>query len=207
VTDQRPFGSGHEGTGPGDKGDGVAATPEAVGPSGAGFSPAGPAGSAGEEGISEADLLPPDESPGEEDPLEVLARQRDEYREALVRLQADFENYKKRVRAQQADQNERAAAALVERILPVLDTADLALAHGGGEDVKQVASALYSALEREGLERIDPVGGSFDPTHHDAVAHEPGEVAGGGQEVAEVLRAGYRWKGRVLRAAMVKVRG
>jgi molecular chaperone GrpE len=147
----------------------------------------------------EAELLP------EPDPLEELARERDDYRDALVRLQADFENYKKRMIKMQTDHLERAAAALVEKLLPVLDTADLALAHGGGEDIKQVASALTTVLEREGLERIDLDGGPFDPTLHDAVAHEPSD--GGGQEVVEVLRAGYRWKGRVLRPAMVKVKG
>jgi molecular chaperone GrpE len=93
---------------------------------------------------------------------------------------------------------------LVEKLLPVLDTADLAVSHGGGEEVKQVWTALLDTLEREGLERIEPSGGAFDPNLHDAVAHEPGD---GEQEVAEVLRAGYRWKGRVLRPAMVKVRG
>ena len=134
----------------------------------------------------------------------VVAKERDDYRDALQRLQADFENYKKRVLKQQDELRDRAAESLVEKLLPVLDTADLALTHGGGEDVKQMASALFSALEREGLERIDNAGDPFDPTHHDAVAHEPGD---GGQEVAEVMRAGYRWRGRVLRAAMVKVRG
>ena len=134
----------------------------------------------------------------------VVAKERDDYRDALQRLQADFENYKKRVVKQQEELRDRAAESLVEKLLPVLDTADLALAHGGGEDVKQMASALFSALEREGLERIDNAGEAFDPTHHDAVAHEPGD---GAQEVAEVMRAGYRWRGRVLRAAMVKVRG
>jgi molecular chaperone GrpE len=138
------------------------------------------------------------------DPMTALALERDDYRDALVRLQADFENYKKRMIKQQTDHLERAAGALVEKLLPVLDTADLALAHGSGEDVKQLAGTLSSALEREGLERIDPLGTPFDPTLHDAVAHEPGE---GGQEVVEVLRAGYRWKGKVLRPAMVKVRG
>ena len=136
----------------------------------------------------------------------VVAKERDDFREALQRLQADFENYKKRVVKQQEELRDRAAETLVEKLLPVLDTADLALAHGGGEDVKQMASTLFSTLEREGLERIDNAGDPFDPTHHDAVAHEPGD-GGGGQEVAEVMRAGYRWRGRVLRAAMVKVRG
>jgi molecular chaperone GrpE len=141
--------------------------------------------------------------------LEVasVARQRDEYLDALRRLQADFENYKKRVEKQKIEHVERAAGALVSKLLPVCDTADLAIAHGGGEEVKQVWTALFDALEREGLERIDPVGVPFDPTVHDAVAHEPGEGATGGPEVSEVLRAGYRWKGRVLRPAMVKVKG
>jgi molecular chaperone GrpE len=142
---------------------------------------------------------------GEADPLAALARERDEYREALVRLQADFENYRKRILKQQTEHLERAAQSLVEKLLPVLDTAELALAHGGGEDVKQITSSLLGTLEREGLERIDPNGEQFDPTLHDAVAHEPSD--GHEQEVAEVLRVGYRWKGRVLRPAMVKVRG
>jgi molecular chaperone GrpE len=140
--------------------------------------------------------------------LEVaaIARQRDEYLDALRRLQADFENYKKRVDRQRSEYIERAAGELVAKLLPVCDTADLAIAHGGGEEVKQIWTALFEALEREGLVRIDPVGVPFDPTLHDAVAHEPGD-GGGCPEVVEVLRAGYLWKGRVLRPAMVKVRG
>jgi molecular chaperone GrpE len=146
-----------------------------------------------------------DSGSGDADPLIGLARERDEYREALVRLQADFENYRKRILKQQTEHLERAAQSLVEKLLPVLDTAELALAHGGGEDVKQITASLVGTLEREGLERIDPNGEAFDPTVHDAVAHEPSD--GHEQEVAEVLRVGYRWKGRVLRPAMVKVRG
>ena len=140
--------------------------------------------------------------------LEVarLARERDDYLDALRRLQADFENYKKRIIKQQTEHLERAAEALVEKLLPVFDTADLAIAHGGGEEVKQIWTALFDTLEREGLERIDPLNQPFDPTLHDAVAHEPGDGEGG-PSVVEVLRAGYRWKGRVLRPAMVKVRG
>jgi molecular chaperone GrpE len=167
--------------------------------------PAATAGSASDsppQAGPSADRMP---DSGEPDPLVVAIRERDEYRDALVHLQADFENYKKRILKQQTEHLERAAESLVDKLLPVLDTADLALAHGGGEDVKQITVALTSALEREGLERIDPTGRPFDPTIHDAVAHEPSE--GGEQEVVEVLRAGYRWKGRVLRPAMVKVRG
>ena len=66
-----------------------------------------------------------------------------------------------------------------------------------------------AALEKEGLERIDPMGRPFDPNEADAVAHEEGADAEGGSEpvVSAVLRPGYRWKGRLLRPAMVKVRG
>jgi len=60
-------------------------------------------------------------------------------------------------------------------------------------------------LEKEGLVRVDPVDDAFDPNEHDAVAHEPGE--GDEASVAETLRAGYRWNGRLLRPAMVRVRG
>jgi molecular chaperone GrpE len=144
-----------------------------------------------------------DEDAGETE-LQVVARERDEYLDALKRLQADFENYKKRMIKQQTEHLERAAQSLVEKLLPALDAADLAVVHGGGEEVKHVWTTLLDTLEREGLERIDPTGGEFDPNLHEAVAHEPGY---GEQEVSEVLRAGYRWKGRVLRPAMVKVRG
>ncbi len=147
-----------------------------------------------EAGVVEADI----------DGLAVVSRERDDYLDALRRLQADFENYKKRVVKQQSEHLERAAASLVDKLLPVLDTADMAVSHGAGDETRQVRAALLDALAREGLERLDPDGGPFDPTLHDAVAHEPGD---GDQEVAEVLRAGYRWKGRVLRPAMVKVRG
>jgi molecular chaperone GrpE len=140
------------------------------------------------------------------DPLSEALAERDDYRDALVRLQADFENYKKRMLKQQTEYLERAASQLVDKLLPVLDAADLAMAHGGGEDIKQVTGALVSALEKEGLERIAGEGSPFDPTLHDAVMHEPAEE-GGEQTVTEVLRAGYKWKGRVLRPAMVKVRG
>ena len=147
----------------------------------------------------------PDELP-RNDPLSEALAERDDYRDALVRLQADFENYKKRMLKQQTEYLERAAGQLVDKLLPVLDAADLAMAHGGGEDIKQVTGALMSALEKEGLERIAGEGSEFDPTLHDAVMHEPAEE-GAEQVVTEVLRAGYKWKGRVLRPAMVKVRG
>ena len=171
----------------------------ADGPPDGGQRPAAGSGEPEELSALDLDAPPTDEEEG-------VARERDEYRDALVRLQADFENYKKRMLKQQSEHLERAAAALVDKLLPVLDTADLALAHGGGEDVKQITASLLGVLEKEGLERIAGEGAPFDPTLHDAVAHEASD-GDGEQTVVEVLRAGYRWKGRVVRPAMVKVRG
>ncbi len=138
--------------------------------------------------------------------LDAVLRERDEYLEALRRLQADFENYRKRVVRQQTEHLEHAAAGLVEKLLPALDAADAAVAHGA-DAVAPVLSALLDVLAKEGLERLEPDGEPFDPNEHEAVAHEPGESDDGGSVVTEVLRVGYRWKGRVLRPAMVKVRG
>ena len=75
----------------------------------------------------------------------------------------------------------------------------------GAADVEPIAKMLAELLEREGLNRLAPAGDPFDPNLHDAVMHEPGE--GGEAVVVETLRTGYEWKGRVLRPAMVKVRG
>jgi molecular chaperone GrpE len=136
------------------------------------------------------------------DDFNKLAAERDDYLDQLRRTRADFDNYRKRMVRQQQEQRERAAESLVEKLLPVLDTFEAAVSHGQG--FEQVQASLLSLLEREGLQRIDPVGKPFDPSEADAVAHEEGD---GGQVVAEVLRPGYRWKGRVVRPAMVRVRG
>ncbi|HEY2428562.1 MAG TPA: nucleotide exchange factor GrpE [Acidimicrobiales bacterium] len=152
-----------------------------------------------------AEMAPDAEAPTASD-LELIQRQRDDYLDDLRRLQADFENFKKRTLKQQTEHLQRAAQGLVEQLLPVLDAADLAIAHGGGEAVEQVAGLLLGTLGKEGLDRVEPKAGEpFDPTSQEAVAHEPGDT--GHQEVADVLRAGYRWKGVLLRPAMVKVRG
>ncbi|HEX2042774.1 MAG TPA: nucleotide exchange factor GrpE [Acidimicrobiales bacterium] len=136
------------------------------------------------------------------DDLAKLAAERDDYLDQLRRLTADFDNYRKRIVKQQTEHLERAAEDLVEKLLEVLDVFDAALAHGEG--FEQVHASLVGLLEKEGLERIDPAGEPFDPNEADAVAHEDAEE---GPFVSEVLRPGYRFKGRVLRPAMVKVRG
>jgi molecular chaperone GrpE len=134
--------------------------------------------------------------------LELLLAEREQYLDAYRRAQADFENYRKQAQKRQDDAVVRSLSRFVEGLLPVLDACDAALAHGATE-VEPVLAALYGALSKEGLERIDPKGSPFDPAEAEAVMHEPGE--GGEQVVADVLRTGYRWQGRVIRPAMVKV--
>ena len=140
-----------------------------------------------------------------------IERQRDDYLDALQRLQAEFENYRKRVARTSDDAVSRATGDLVVKLLPVLDAFDLAQAHFANAlsdealALSQARGLLLDTLAKDGLERIADVGVPFDPQVHDAVAHVEGDD--GEQVVDEVLRAGYRWKGGVLRPAMVKVKG
>jgi molecular chaperone GrpE len=172
----------------------------------------------------------------EEDLNEILdsaRRERDEYLDMLRRVQADFENYKKRMMRQQTELLERAARDLIDKLLPSLDAFELAREHLAvapemseeGKALLQASALLFDTLSKEGLERVDDLGATFDPTMHDAVDHEEGPpqaegqmVGAGSAETAEgstasspvvvgVLRPGYRWKGRVIRPAMVRVRG
>jgi molecular chaperone GrpE len=145
-----------------------------------------------------------------------LPRERDEYLLALQRTQADFENYRKRIARLQEEQSARAAADLVSKLLPVLDALDLAENHlKESLDVSEGAKALHASramlldiLAREGLERVDQPEVPFDPSVHDGVAHADGDGGPGGETIVdEVMRSGYRWKGQVLRPAMVRVRG
>jgi molecular chaperone GrpE len=171
--------------------------PEPTGPTGA------VAGSGDDPGGAEVD----------DAALEVAVAQRDEFLADLQRLQADFDNYRKRVLREQTVLVERAAERLVEDLLPALDAFDLAMDSVANlpsehEKVKKGIELTYAqlrgVLEKAGLERLDPVGEPFDPTEHEAVMH----VDDGEHDepiVVDVMRAGYRLKGRTLRPAMVKV--
>jgi molecular chaperone GrpE len=144
--------------------------------------------------------------------IAALTSERDEFRAVAQRLQADFENYKKRAQREQAAVIARANERLLEELLPALDSFDLAVASLDDAEridvdklTKGVALAvgqLRDALERAGLARIAAEGAAFDPEEHEAVLHEEGD---GDPVVADVLRPGYTLNGRVLRPAMVKV--
>lgn len=140
--------------------------------------------------------------------LDRLAGERDQMRSLAQQVQADFENYKKQMLRRQTEHLERATEGLVEQLLPVLDSFELALGALADADdnvrkgVELVYAELLGVLEKAGVERIDAAGKPFDPNEHEAVMQEDGD---GEPVVADILRTGYRLKGRVLRPAMVKV--
>ncbi len=136
--------------------------------------------------------------------IDEVIKERDEFKDIALRVQADFENYRKRAVVQLTDEVDRSTGRLVEAMLPVLDACEAAVAHGV-EGVENIWSSLLGTLQKSGLEALDLQGQPFDPALAEAVLHEEGD--GGEAVVVEVLRTGYRWKGRVLRAAMVKVKG
>lgn len=165
---------------------------------------AAPAGEAIVESVDAQPAEPVDPLVAERD---SAVAQRDEYKDIALRLQADFENYRKRAAAQTADEIDRSTGKIAEALLPVLDACEAAFSHGV-EGVEPIWSALIGVLQKQGLEALDLQGKVFDPECAEAVMHEPADGDANGETVVvEVLRTGYRWKGRVLRAAMVKVKG
>ncbi len=132
-----------------------------------------------------------------------LIAERDEYLDALQRLKAEFSNARRRNEEQAATLRKQAAADLVDKLLPILDSCDAALGQGI-DAVGPIASMLSDTLTAQGLSRLESTGKPFDPELHDAVMHEDGE---GEPTVAETLRAGYLWNDKVIRPAMVKVQG
>jgi molecular chaperone GrpE len=162
-----------------------------------------------EPGSAEA-AAPADDEPRPTD-LELARKEADEYREHLQRLQAEFDNYRKRVLREQTQAIEMASEPLVRRLLEVLDEFDLALMaaerkpdfdrflHG----VELVYAKLQEILRSAGVERIESEGKPFDPTVHEALM-QYGE-GDGDPVVVDVLRQGYTMRGRVVRPAGVKV--
>ncbi len=138
--------------------------------------------------------------------LDAISAERDQFKDIALRLQADFDNYRKRVAVQQQSEIDRATGKIAETLLPVLDACEAAFAHGA-DGVEPIWSALMGVLQKQGLEALDLQGKPFDPALADAVVHEPADDAGNETTVSEVLRTGYLWKGKTLRPAMVKVRG
>jgi len=127
--------------------------------------------------------------------------ERDQYKTLAQRVQADFDNFRKQSTSRAQADADRATGRLAEALLPVLDAAEAAfLRHP--EEIGPLLNQMLVELKKQGLETLDLDGQPFDPEVAEAVAHEPAD--GGEAVVAEVLRSGYRWKGKTLRAAMVR---
>jgi molecular chaperone GrpE len=180
--------------------------------------PDGEAG--GEQVVSErADEEPEPEGDDEADAqaaiaadLDAAKAQAESYLDDLRRLQADFDNYRKRTLREQTARAASASQALVSRLLPVLDNFELAVSHaeqsrdfdGMLKGVEMVFGELREVLQGEGLVKIEAEGKPFDPERHEAVVAVEQEGAEPGT-VVDVVRNGYELRGRVLRPAMVKV--
>ena len=144
-----------------------------------------------------------------EDDLAALQTERDSFKDIALRLQADFDNYRKRVVSQQSDEVQRATGRIAEALLPVLDACEAAFIQHPAE-IEPIFNSLLGQLRKLGLEAMNLHEQPFDPAVAEAVMHEPSDENtgdGGAPIVSEVLRSGYTWNGRVLRAAMVKVKG
>ena len=147
-----------------------------------------------------------------DDDLVRAAAERDEYLEALQRLQAEYDNYRRRIQRELAEAGDRGGRHVAERLLETLDAFDAAVKHGVAPLVP-LRQSLLDALTSAGLQRIEPGGQPFDPAEHHAVAHDPADDADeaapaeGAPTVVEVLRPGYRWKDRLVRPALVHVKG
>jgi molecular chaperone GrpE len=135
---------------------------------------------------------------------------RDQYLELAQRIQADFENYRKRAAREAAAAGERAKSGLIRELLPVVDNLERALASAEdteqhlAEGVRLVHSELIAVLERNGIQQFDPAGDKFDPAEHEALSvREDGEPG----LVLDVVEKGYRANGSVLRPARVVVSG
>ena len=160
----------------------------------------------------QAEPAPDEAAAGDADRrAEELASQLEEANNRYLRLAADFDNFKRRARQEQLDTMRYAAATVVERLLPVLDDANRALAHapdgvdeGWLKGVRLTVQQLEDVLASVGVERVSAVGSPFDPKLHEAVGAE--ETAEHPEDTVVVeLRPGYRMHDRVLRPALVKV--
>ncbi|TLM83314.1 nucleotide exchange factor GrpE [Pseudarthrobacter sp. NamE2] len=129
-----------------------------------------------------------------------------ELKNDLLRLQAEYVNYRKRVERDRAVAGEMAVIGVLNSLLPVLDDVDAARQHGDLADgpFAAIATKLENALKTYGLVRIDETGVEFDPTIHEALIQQPGEDIEV-DTVSQVLRSGYKSGERVLRAAQVIV--
>ena len=146
-----------------------------------------------------------------DDRVSALERERDSFQDRLLRLAAEFDNFRKRVERDRKDQAEAALAAALEDLLPIIDDLDRALEAPTGSDVEVyrkgvelIHRQMTELLRKRGVTLIQAVGADFDPRIHQAVTHESSARHRDGEVMEEVGR-GYMLGDRLLRPAMVKV--
>jgi molecular chaperone GrpE len=154
-----------------------------------------------------------DDSPGSTaDRGEELQRERDEFKDLLLRKTAEFDNYRRRTERERQAQSETAAADLLGALLPLVDDLERALQADTGSEgadayrrgVELIHRQLMDTLRKRGVRPIEALGADFDPHRHQAVAHEAASGHRDG-EVIEEYRRGYMLGDRLLRPSMVKV--
>ena len=151
-----------------------------------------------------------DTDPPVADTVDRLRRERDENYERLIRITADFDNYRKRTDRERRELAEHAARDLLTDLLPLVDDFERALATDAQDGdayrrgVEIIHRQLLDIMVKRGVAPIDALGADFDPALHQAVAHEPSAAHRDG-EIMEELRRGYTLRDRLLRASMVKV--
>ncbi len=164
------------------------------------------------EKAAQADEAPAAEEAAREDAqMKKVTAELDDLRQTLLRRQADFDNYRKRVEKERAEDSKRATARVIESLIPVVDSFEHALAAhkddeyaGYRKGFELIYKQLLDNLARLGVERIEPLGQPFDPHMHQAMDRtETTEHADG--TILEVFQAAYVYQGRVLRPAMVGV--
>ena len=139
--------------------------------------------------------------------LAAVTAERDAYLEDLQRVTAEFTNFRRQTMKRNTELVAQAASRLARELLVVLDACEAAVSQGV-EGIEALQSQLLGVLSAEGLTVLGTVDEPFDPGFHEAVmSEESGDDGTDAPVVAEVLRTGYAWNGRVLRPAMVKVRG
>jgi molecular chaperone GrpE len=143
--------------------------------------------------------------------MQKLAAEKQDLTNTLVRLQADFDNYRKRTEKERDQARHRGVENLIEQLLPVLDGFDRALAAHDDpayEDYRKgfelIRKQLWDLLAKQGVHRIESVGKEFDPNVHHAVEHVPTNDYPDGTVIDE-FQPGYTFHDRVLRPAMVRV--
>lgn len=148
----------------------------------------------------------------EVDPLDALRQENERVRGQLLRVAADFDNFRKRTRREIDDAARRSRDDLVRELLPVFDNLERAVSHAEqsvdarsvADGVKMVLRQFLDTLSKVGIKRVESVGTPFDPNFHEAIQQIPSADQPPGTVVAEVL-AGYVCDDRLVRAAMVVV--